>query len=67
VRALAAIALKQLSPGPHYVPSLTLHGKGELLYESTRKGVWQLKGSVAELWKIDPENPLTGRKRRDKV
>jgi outer membrane protein assembly factor BamB len=57
VRALPAIALKQLTPGPDYVVSLALHGEGELLYESTGNG-WLLKGGDAELWNIDPENPL---------
>jgi len=58
VRALPAIALKQLTPGPDYVASLALRGQGELLYESTSQGTWQLKGGDAELWNIDPENPL---------
>jgi uncharacterized membrane protein YwzB/outer membrane protein assembly factor BamB len=58
LRALPALALKQLTPGREYVDSLALRGAGELLYESTSKGMWQLKGGDAELWKIDPEKPL---------
>ena len=61
VRILPALALQQLALGPEYVASLTLHGAGELIYESGANGVWQLKGGTAELWNVDPEDPL-GRK-----
>jgi len=58
VRALPALALTQLAPGPEYVASLALRGAGELLYESTSNGAWQLKGGIADLWNMDPEDPL---------
>ena len=58
MRALPALALNQLAPGPGYVASLALRGAGELLYESASNGVWQLKGGTAELWNVVPEDPL---------
>jgi outer membrane protein assembly factor BamB len=58
VRALPALALKQLAPGPDFNASLSLRGAGELVYESASNGTWELKGGIADLWSVDPEDPL---------